>query len=96
MTLDELNVLMNSWPEGTVGWHSDGAALRELDRIGSAIGYGALAQFSQWLYETQCHKDQANAALLKRERFKLLGWDLPDNFEEVARKELPFGPEDLR
>lgn len=84
MNLEELNVVVNSWPEGTRGWHMDASAIAQLDHLGKEIGYGALEQFAHWLYLIQCHGVAQEVAAMKRERFRALGWPLPSRFEEVA------------
>ena len=86
LTPNELVSLLASWPEGTVGYQADVAAIKTLDRIGAELGYGWLHQLAQFLYETQCHGSTKNAANLKRSRFESLGWTLPKDFESVAAK----------
>jgi hypothetical protein len=86
MTAGELNTLLNSHPEGTVGHETDRIAIGQLDAIGALLGYGFLNQLAGWLYETQCHADPENAAKMKRERFRAMGWPLPGDFEWVASK----------
>jgi hypothetical protein len=83
---DDLNVLINGWEEGTLGHEEQRQAIAALDILGKRLGYGALAQIAQWLYEVQCHDDPKKAIFMKRERFHSLGWNLPERFEEVAAK----------
>lgn len=85
-TLAELDALLNGWSDRTMGNTTDAEAIRRLDEIGAAIGYGALAQLAQWLYEIQCHRDPTAAARMNRERFAALGWPLPPGFNEAAVK----------
>lgn len=83
-TAEELNALVNTWPEGSVGYASERERIAELDKIGKAIGYGALHQLAEFLYEIQCHDYTDNAAAMKRERFSLMGWPLPAMFESAC------------
>ena len=86
-TEEELNILLNSWPTVAAAGHAiDQRTIAALDRLGRDIGYGALAQMAQWMYEIRCHGNQENAATLKRERFNALGWPLPEGFEQAAGK----------
>lgn len=89
MTKDELNTILNSWPEGCNGHEQDRALIEQLDDLGSAAGYGWLAQLAQYLYEIQCHGTPDRAAAMKRSRFGSLGWQLPADFDEVARRSTP-------
>ena len=85
LTGEQLNTLLNSWREGTVGYAQDTEAIAALDEIGKRIGYGFMEQLAHWLYQAQCHGKTDEAAELKRERFQALGWPLPETFEHVAR-----------
>ncbi len=86
LTAEELNSLLNSWPEGSQGHDNERAIIAALDAIGAGVGYGALHQLAGFLYNVQCHGDPSLAAAMKRSRFKSLGWELPEDFETVARK----------
>lgn len=86
LTAAELNSLLNSWDERSVGHASDREIIAQLEVIGEIIGYGALHQLAGRLYEIQYHGIIKTAAAMKRERFKAMGWKLPDDFEQVAAK----------
>lgn len=84
-SIADLNIMLNSWPEGCLGWERDKKVLMTLDHLGNEIGYGALQQFATWLRDIQCYGKPKEACDLKRERFTALGWKLPERFEEVAQ-----------
>lgn len=86
MTVEELNVLINAWPNGTQGHDAERHVIAQMDALGAAIGYGALQQIATWLYDAQCLGDPTAAAALKRERFRAMGYPLPEDFETVATK----------
>lgn len=86
LTPKELSILVNSWPEHTLGHSMDSDAICKLDEIGAKIGYGALAQLAQWIREIQCDRNCANVVALKTSRFKYLGWPLHPDFPNVVRK----------
>jgi hypothetical protein len=86
MTEAELNTLINSHREGTALHGQERSIIGILDNIGRMIGYGRIAQIAEHIRNARLYGQTEAAAGLKRERFSLLGWPLPDNFEEVAKK----------
>jgi hypothetical protein len=85
-TLEETILLICSWPEGTRGYIEQSRIIAILDTIGKEIGYGALEQMTHWLYQIRCLGNPKEAVDLKRERFAAVGWELPENFEELEKK----------
>jgi hypothetical protein len=83
---DELNTLLNSWPDNTRGHVFERTVIGVLDTIGRQIGYGALEDLAHGLYLIQCNNDIKEVANFKQKRFKSLNWPLPPNFEEVAKQ----------
>jgi hypothetical protein len=84
-TTDQLDTLLNGWPEDTSGHIAERTIIIYLYGLGQAIGYGRLAQLAGHMADLQCYDKKTEAIDLKRDRFGLLSWKLPDDFEEVAK-----------
>jgi hypothetical protein len=80
-SIDEIDEAMNSWPLGTVGSRADRKVIEQLDEIGKEIGYGALAQFADWLRDIRLYGEIEKIKQFKIQRFKELGWELPKALE---------------
>ena len=81
MNITELNDILNGWPNHCLGYAMEKEVIEELNRLGELAGYGRLSQLAGYLYEIQCFNKSELAVTLKRDHFRLMGWELPKSLD---------------
>jgi len=76
---EDLNGLLNGWPEGTVGHQIDGELITTLNQLGKKHGYGRLHQVTEAIEDLWRHpQKKLEYQAIHDKRMEILGGNVPE------------------